>query len=918
MTLAASRRPIALPCWVVILGTAFAVWRGSSLLPVVFGDSASTAIRLLLAVQWLVEAVFAYGIAGTTMVALAYLLSRRRQLQLPTHPRAEGSRIAILYLCCGDLDREAVLSLLRLRHAGPLELWIHDDLPGGDRDVDTLVAELAGAPMPIRLLRRPEKGGGKPGAINHVLDQVASHADFVLLCDNDSIAVDVDSLAELLAPMADPDVAVVQARNVPILDVAQCTLNRTASRAVNVFDLFLQVGSRFAWMPFVGHNALLRVEAVRAVGGMQPGCFADDIDLTLRLQLAGHTVHYAQHVPFGERHPPSYAAFRKRAYKWACGSVQVLRNWTGRVLRSPRLSVAEKWGYLQFLGFFPLQALALVYTVMTFLIAPFVLARDWSHLAASMLAGSVLPILIFLPVLVFALRERWARGLPSFLVVCWACYGAADIPTARGVLHGLSKRPRRWVPTNSVRGGADRSMLAEAVFGAAILVVPLRYYPELLLSPLTFLVAAKFLLIPTIGELYQDGVRAVGQPRRLLSRLPGLLRIGAALSLVSTLAAQAPAPAVEVRDDQLLVAGKPWVVKGVHYGPWRPGTGPGRSPYPTRAQLDEDMALVADLHANTILAFDVPVELLDAAHARGVRVLCGFWLEWPQFGTPPFAAAEAAAVAGVGSLHQHPAVLGWVLGNEIPSWVVTQHGAKAVEQQLRALRERLRAVDPVHPVTHANWPTTRSLDLSFLDLCSFNVYALWPPEVVARGYGNFVREVLRPLAKGKPLLITEYGANALEAGLDGQARLAMDCWRGLRGAGAIGGFAFAFADEWWKNYSNPKLAGAWWDRDTDLDDHLRHDEDPEEHYGLFDGLRQPKPASATVRAMYSGADDAVVTATVPTESMAAGRTGESRPTWLVAGFLAGAALLYFVTAAMRKHDRLAAERLRPPPQSPTP
>lgn len=874
-------------------GAAFAAWRGAALLPAVGGDGTPWGVRLFLLLQWLVEALFAFGISGTTALAVAYLCGRRAAPRDPARPPA-GARVAVLYLCCGDLDRPAVESLVRLRHDGPLELWIHDDLPGGDPSVDALVRQV-GDRLPVHLLRRAAKTGGKPGAINFVLEQMRGRADFVLLCDNDSIAADPDCLAGLLAPMDDPAVAVVQARNVPVVEGLVCTMNRLASRAIDVFHLFLSVGSRHGWTPFVGHNALLRVAAVEEVGGMQPGCFADDIDLTLRLQLAGHRVHYAAEVRFGERHPPTYAAFRKRAYKWACGSSQVLRRWTPAVLRSRRLSLAEKWGFLQFLGFYPLQTLALAYTAMTFLVAPLLLSRAWFPPAAVLLAGALLPLLIFLPVLAFALRHRWWRDLPGFLATCWLCYGAADFPTARGVLHGLSQRVRRWVPTNSVRGGADGSMLIEALFGVAILVVPLVWFPELLLAPLTFLVAAKFLLLPTVGELYQDGVRRT--PRRL-RRLP-LLRVVAVLGCTGLLLGQeaprAQPDPVSVRGDQLLVAGAPYVVKGVHYGPWRPGTGPGRSDYPAQDLLAEDLHLLAGMHVNTIFTFDPPRRLLDVAWQHRIRVLCGFWLEWPQFASPAFAAMEDTAVAAVERLCDHPAVLGWVLGNEIPSWVIAQHTAAAVEERLRVLYGRVRAADPGHPVTHANWPTARTLDLSFFDVCAFNVYALWPPEVVARGYESFVREVVAPLAGGRPLLITEYGANSLEAGESGQARLLGECWEGLRAAGAVGGFAFEFADEWWKNYSNPKMAGAWWDREPDMQDHLRHDQDPEEHYGLFDSARRPKPASRVLAALYGGA--------APPDTPP---SRHSRLTAAVSGAVGAALVLFLLARAMRARHRAAA------------
>jgi hypothetical protein len=909
-----SRRPPPwLACAALGLGSAFALWRGSSLWPAIGGAQTPWSVRLICACQLLAEVVFAFGIAGMTAMAIAYLLLPARR-RLAVRTSGESPRIAILYLCCGDLDHDAVASLRRLRWGGALEFWIHDDLPGGDPLVDALAERCAqDGLVPVRVLRRPDKHGGKPGAINHVLDHLAGRTDFVLLCDNDSIALDDGCLALLLEPMSDPRVAVVQARNAPVVDDSVCTLNRVASQAIAVFHLFLQVGSRLAWTPFVGHNALLRLDAVRRVGGLQPGCFADDIDLTLRLQLAGYRVHYAGEVPFGERHPPSYAAFRKRSYKWACGSVQVLRRWLVPVLCSRQLRLAEKWGFVQFLGFYALQGLALVYTALAFLVAPFVLSREWFPATATIVAGTALPLLIFLPVLAFAVRQRWWRRLPQFLVACWLCYGATDFPTARGALHGLGRRMRRWVPTNSVRGGVDRSMFGEALFGAAILLVPLCRFPELLLSPLTFLVAVKFLLLPTIGELYQDGVRA--RPRAARAAvLPQLLRITGTLFLAGTLLGQdrpSDGPAsVTVRGDQLLVDGRPYIVRGVHYGPWRPGTGPGKSPYPARALLEEDLDLVAEMHANTIFTFDPPRELLDVAWARGVRVLCGFWFDWEHYGQPSFGAAEDAAVAAVAGMRDHPAVLGWVVGNEVPADLVVRETAAGIEGHLRGLHARIVAVDHGHPVTHANWPNARSLDLSFFEICSFNVYALWPPEVVARGYGNFVRDVLRPIAAGRPLLITEFGANALEATADGQARLDRECWLGLRQAGAIGGFAFEFADEWWKNYSNPRIQGAYWDRAMDPDDHLRHDEDPEEYYGLFDGERHPRPARDAIALLY--ASDGPIDASA---DAAVHRGTGSKLGLLVAGTIAGAGVLFLFTARMRARHRAEARALRADPSA---
>ena len=79
-------------------------------------------------------------------------------------------------------------------------------------------------------------------------------------------------------------------------------------------------------------------------------------------------------------------------------------------------------------------------------------------------------------------------------------------------------------------------------------------------------------------------------------------------------------------------------------------------------------------------------------------------------------------------------------------------------------------------------------------------------------------------------------------------------WEGLQSARACGGVVFEFADEWWKNYDNPKREGDWWDRKAAADDEKQHDLDPEEYYGVMTGERQPRMAASTVKEMFSAAN----------------------------------------------------------------
>ena len=324
------------------------------------------------------------------------------------------------------------------------------------------------------------------------------------------------------------------------------------------------------------------------------------------------------------------------------------------------------------------------------------------------------------------------------------------------------------------------------------------------------------------------------------------------LIVIAALPGAASAASVEVRGKSIYVDGRPFLVKGVHLGPWRPGTGPSKGyPYPAPDLIEQDLKLIRELHANTILVTDPPGYVLDLADRYGLKVFYSFYLNfWPQE-TGAAAAERQSVLQRVERSRNKPALLGWVLGNEIPLRAIEQRGENTIVKGLADLYRDVKAVDRQHPVTHSNWPVGKDLPLGFFDIASFNVYPLWPPEVVALGFDHYIEDVLQPIAGNKPLLISEFGANSLEAQENGEARLLPQCWRGLRKAGACGGVVFEFADEWWKNYDNPKRAGNWWDRTSAPEDEKTHDLDPEEYYGVVKADRQPKPAFAAVRAMYA-------------------------------------------------------------------
>src|SRR4029079_12682474 len=149
-------------------------------------------------------------------------------------------------------------------------------------------------------------------------------------------------------------------------------------------------------------------------------------------------------------------------------------------------------------------------------------------------------------------------------------------------------------------------------------------------------------------------------------------------------------------------------------------------------------------------------------------------------------------VRQVEALSQHPAVLTFALGNEIPAGVVRWHGRVRIERFLRNLYDAAKDSSPESLFTYVNFPPTEFLDLSFLDICAFNVYLHREPEL--RAY--LAR--LQHIAGQKPLLLAEAGADSLREGEERQAEITSMHIRTAFEEGACGAIAFAWTDEWWR------------------------------------------------------------------------------------------------------------------------
>ncbi|GAC1436857.1 MAG: hypothetical protein NVSMB51_09110 [Solirubrobacteraceae bacterium] len=272
--------------------------------------------------------------------------------------------------------------------------------------------------------------------------------------------------------------------------------------------------------------------------------------------------------------------------------------------------------------------------------------------------------------------------------------------------------------------------------------------------------------------------------------------------------------------------GEKLLLRGTTYGPF--AQGPDGTPYNPQA-AERDFAAMRAQGFNTLRTYTAPPRwLLDTAERHGLRVLAGVaWEQHVAF------LAERQRVAGVVArvsdevrrLAQHPALLGWAVGNEIPAPVVRWHGRRKTEAFLRSLHTAVKTEDPEALVTYVNYPTTEYLDLSFLDLVCFNVF------LEHRAPFSAYLNRLQNLVGDRPLVLTEVGLDSARNGVQAQAELLAWQVRDVLAAGCAGAFVFSWSDEWHRG--GAEILD--WD------------------FGLTDRTRRPKPALNAVAAAWADA-----------------------------------------------------------------
>jgi glycosyltransferase involved in cell wall biosynthesis len=235
-------------------------------------------------------------------------------------------------------------------------------------------------------------------------------------------------------------------------------------------------------------------------------------------------------------------------------------------------------------------------------------------------------------------------------------------------------------------------------------------------------------------------------------------------------------------------------VKGVTYGPFAPDS--EGLHFGTPAKARNDFTLMRAAGINLVRVYYVPPKwFLDLCEEFHVRALISIpWSEHLEFlhDRKIRRDAERAVAEAVRQNAGHPAVFGYLVGNEIPSTMVRWLGPRQVTEFVENLINIGRDEDENTLFSYASYPPTEYLLPQNSDFATFNVYLHRQAD-----FESYLAR-LQNLAEEKPLLLGEFGMDTIRHPEEEQAEMLRWHIESVVRGGLAGTIVYAWTDEWFR------------------------------------------------------------------------------------------------------------------------
>lgn len=287
---------------------------------------------------------------------------------------------------------------------------------------------------------------------------------------------------------------------------------------------------------------------------------------------------------------------------------------------------------------------------------------------------------------------------------------------------------------------------------------------------------------------------------------------------------------VKVRGRQLFVDGQLFTVKGVNYGYTPVGEGYMKYDWTVHPEFyKKDFELIRAMGANTIRLHGLPSTsaVLDAAYEYGLYVILNIPVTWGGDLSSETVREQVKkdVETYVTQWKNHPALLLWLLGNEVNYWNIDYYHATSNKRYWYTLLNECAQL--AHTIEGVNYHPFTSAEAEIFDLANaanqsddahMTDVDVWAAQVYRGPYmdGIFSYYSIR---SSKPLIFTEYGTDAYNTKENredaaNQASMLLQQLTSINNnlsapdpvkvpplpAGVcIGGCIFQWADDWSKN-----------------------------------------------------------------------------------------------------------------------
>lgn len=219
----------------------------------------------------------------------------------------------------------------------------------------------------VRVLHRSNRRGFKGGALQNALECMDPRTQFVVVFDADFVPPS-DILQQFLAyfygtngdvaydeqgpVLSDPHVAVVQGYQWHMLNAGENWITRgIRAEFSGSYVIERPVQEFIGSMKMIsGSVFMIRADILRQLGWGTS--ITEDWELTLRLYLEGLKILYTPYIQAPAECVSTFQRLTRQRMRWAEGHTFNVKNYFTRILRSPKLSLAEKLEFIYYAPYY--------------------------------------------------------------------------------------------------------------------------------------------------------------------------------------------------------------------------------------------------------------------------------------------------------------------------------------------------------------------------------------------------------------------------------------------------------------------------------------------------------------------------------------------------------------------------------------